>query len=378
MTGAYTVHLNMQQFLWDGIKRDRLVWVGDLHPEIMTINSVFGAQPIVPASLDLIRDATPLPAYMNGISSYSMWWILIQRDWYLYQGDLEYLREQAPYLKSLLALLMSKTSGGRERLDGWRFLDWSTEGKEGAVEAGLQAMMVLALDAGADLSDILEDRATAQACRKLVASLKRHVPDAKGNKQATALQALAGMLPARRAAEVLSAGGVQGFSTFYGYYILRAKALAGDYSGAMRDIREYWGGMLDLGATTFWEDFDIGWMENAGRIDELVPPGKKDVHASYGSHAFKKLRMSLAHGWASGPTSWLTQYVLGINVIEPGARAVRIAPHLGDLEFAEGTFPTPHGVIKVKHIKSADGEVVSDIHAPEGIRIVLEGARRRD
>ena len=25
MTGAYTVHLNMQDYLWDGIKRDRLV-----------------------------------------------------------------------------------------------------------------------------------------------------------------------------------------------------------------------------------------------------------------------------------------------------------------------------------------------------------------
>jgi alpha-L-rhamnosidase len=27
MTGAYTVHLNMQDYLWDGIKRDRLVWM---------------------------------------------------------------------------------------------------------------------------------------------------------------------------------------------------------------------------------------------------------------------------------------------------------------------------------------------------------------
>ena len=40
ITGAYTVHLNMQEFLWDGIKRDRVVWLGDMHPELMTI-SVF-------------------------------------------------------------------------------------------------------------------------------------------------------------------------------------------------------------------------------------------------------------------------------------------------------------------------------------------------
>ncbi len=41
-TGAYTVHLNMQDYLWDGIKRDRLVWVGDLHPEVATVMAVFG------------------------------------------------------------------------------------------------------------------------------------------------------------------------------------------------------------------------------------------------------------------------------------------------------------------------------------------------
>ncbi|MDR2816497.1 MAG: hypothetical protein LBB62_07330 [Proteiniphilum sp.] len=32
ITGAYTTHLNMQEYFWDGIKRDRLVWLGDFHP----------------------------------------------------------------------------------------------------------------------------------------------------------------------------------------------------------------------------------------------------------------------------------------------------------------------------------------------------------
>jgi len=47
-TGAYTVHLNMQDYLWDGIKRDRLVWLGDMHPEVSVINAVFGANEVVP------------------------------------------------------------------------------------------------------------------------------------------------------------------------------------------------------------------------------------------------------------------------------------------------------------------------------------------
>ena len=65
-TGARTVHLCMQTHLWDGIKRDRLVWVGDSYPEIMSILSVFGYNEVVPASLDLLRDTTPLPGWMNG------------------------------------------------------------------------------------------------------------------------------------------------------------------------------------------------------------------------------------------------------------------------------------------------------------------------
>ena len=54
----------------------------------MTVSTVFGYNEVVPKSLDLIRDITPLPSWMNGISSYSIWWLLIQRDWYYYQGNL--------------------------------------------------------------------------------------------------------------------------------------------------------------------------------------------------------------------------------------------------------------------------------------------------
>ena len=81
---------------------------------------------------------------------------------------------------------------------------------------------------------------------------------------------------------------------------------------------QYWGGMLDFGATTFWEDFDLAWTKNAGRIDELVSAGKKDLHADFGDHCYIGLRHSLCHGWAGGPTAWLTEHVLGIRPLEPG------------------------------------------------------------
>jgi hypothetical protein len=80
MTGAYTVHLNMQEYLWDGIKRDRAVWLGDMHPEVQTIMSVFGQNDVVPRSLDLAVSQYPLPRWLNGISSYSLWYLIIHHD----------------------------------------------------------------------------------------------------------------------------------------------------------------------------------------------------------------------------------------------------------------------------------------------------------
>ena len=372
MTGAYTVHLNMQEYIWDGVKRDRLVWIGDLHPELMTVNTVFGYNEVIPKSLDLIRDTTPVPNWMNGISSYSIWWLLIHKDWYLYQGNLDYLKEQKEYMTTLFNHLITKIDDkGKEMLDGTRFLDWPSSPNVKGVDAGLQALMVMAMDAGYEMALAMGDKELADRCAKASKKLKKYIPDHNQSKQGAALMALAGLMKAEKAdKEVLSVGGAQGFSTFYGYYMLEAMAKAGNYQGAMDIICEYWGAMLDLGATTFWEDFHIDWAKNAARIDELVPEGKIDVHSAYGDYCYKGFRHSLCHGWASGPTSWLSRYVLGVQVLEPGCKKVKIEPHLGNLKWVEGSFPTPMGVIKIKHTKGTDGVIVSDIDAPEGVEII--------
>ena len=372
MTGAYTVHLNMQEFIWDGVKRDRLVWIGDLHPELMTVNTVFGYNEVIPKSLDLIRDTTPLPNWMNGISSYSIWWLLIHKDWYLYQGNLDYLKQQKAYMTALLDHLMTKIdANGKETLDGTRFLDWPSSPNVKGVDAGLQALMVMAMDAGQEMALAMGDKELASRCAKASKKLKKYTPDHNQSKQGAALMALAGLMKAEKAdKEVLSVGGAKNFSTFYGYYMLEAMAKAGNYQGAMDIISEYWGAMLDLGATTVWEDFNIDWMENAARIDELVPEGKVDVHSSYGGYCYVGFRHSFCHGWASGPTAWLSRYVLGVQVLEPGCRKVKIEPHLGNLNRVEGSFPTPYGVIRIKHEKQANGKVLSDIQVPEGVELV--------
>jgi hypothetical protein len=371
ITGAYTVHLNMQDYLWDGIKRDRLVWVGDMHPETSTISTVFGNNEVVPKSLDLSRDITPLPKWMNGISSYSMWWVIIHRDWYYNHGDLTYLKQQKAYLSQLLPLICAKIDSNNSEILDARFLDWPSSENPKGIHAGLQALMVLSLTAGADLCKILKDPATEKLCMETVRRLKQNVPDINNSKQAAALLTLAGMVsPETANNDVIGIGGAENFSTFYGYYMLKAKAMAGDYKGSLDNIRQYWGAMLNLGATTFWEDFNLKWLPNAARIDELVPPEKIDIHGNYGAYCYKGFRHSLCHGWASGPTPWLTEYVLGVQVIAPGCRVVKISPHLGDLQFVEGTFPTPYGIIKIKHTKMANGKVTSQISAPKEVKII--------
>ncbi len=370
-TGAYTVHLNMQEYLWDGIKRDRLVWLGDVHPEVMTINNVFGDQDVVRKSLDFGRDTTPLPGWMNGMSSYSLWWIITHRDFYLYNGDLEYLKEQHGYLSELIKQITSKIdSNGKEKLDGGRFLDWPTSENPEVIHSGLQALMLITMEAGKDISVWLNDKLLEDKCSEAIKLLNSHKPPSHNNKQAASLLSLAGMMPTEQASKVILKNGADDFATFYGYYMLEALAKDGKYSEGIDVITDYWGAMLDLGATTFWENFNYNERFNAVAIDQLPDESKFNIHSDGGDYCYIGLRASLCHGWASGPTSWLTNHVLGIQVIEPGCKVLRISPNLGDLNFVEGSFPTPFGIVKVKHIKQADGSVVSDIDAPEGIRLI--------
>tara|TARA_R110000868_G_scaffold320796_3_gene581741 strand:+ start:9233 stop:10987 length:1755 start_codon:yes stop_codon:yes gene_type:complete len=371
LTGAYTVQLNMQNFLWDGIKRDRLVWVGDMHPEVMTINTVFGKHEIVNKSLDLARDQHPLPQWMNGISSYSMWWLLIHKNLYDYHGDLSYLKEQENYMIGLLDQLSTFIDkDNKEILNGHRFLDWPTSEKPEAIHAGLQAMMFMTFEAGSEMMAILGRNDLKSKYQKIATQLKKHRPKDNTTKQAAALMAIANLQDAEKISkEILTKDGVQRMSTFYGYYILEAMAKANDFNGGLKVIRDYWGGMLDLGATTFWEDFDVLDVANSGRIDELIPSSNTDIHGDFGEYCYVGYRHSLCHGWASGPTSWLSQHVLGINVLEGGEK-VKIAPHLGDLDWVKGSFPTKYGVLKVSHIKNADGTIKTEIEAPEGLSII--------
>ncbi len=366
-TAAYTVHLNMQKYLWDGIKRDRLVWAGDMNTEVAAILSVFGENEVVPKSLDFVRDITPADGFMNGMPEYTLWWVLCQHAWYMGSGNYEYLATQKDYIKELITHYLGYVAeDGSEALPGGRFFDWPTNDYPDAKHAGVQGLFRYALCAAGDILKTLGESDTAYDCYRVADKMLSHRPSYGNWKQPAALMVMGGLADPKKAFdECISVGGAKGLSTFLGYYTLTASAKAGEHETALNILRDYWGGMLKMGATTFWEDFDINWMENSAPITELVPDGKRDIHGDFGAFCYTGLRHSLCHGWASGPAPYLAENVLGVTPLSPGFAKVSIKPNLSGLEWIKGAYPTPHGIIEIE----ADKNGVK-YNVPDGTEVV--------
>lgn len=369
-TAAYTCHLNMQKQLWDGIKRDRLLWVGDMHPEMLTIRTVFGACGVMEDAIRFARETTPLPAWMNTFATYSLWWLCMVWDWYEYSGDPAFLGEHSEYALDLAKQVMGYVDeDGSYRLPGC-FVDWPTCGKPESID-GTRALLVLALTAAGNIAMVAGEDKVATACREACANLAKAPTCHHGAKQVAALLSLAGLAEETAMADTILEGGAKGLSTFMSYYILKAAAKK-SVPAALKLLEEYYGGMLDMGATTFWEDFNIDWLGNASPIDDFVPEDRADIHGDNGAFCYQGFRHSLCHGWSSAPTAFLAEEVLGIHIAEPGCRTIRLTPCLGDLEWAEGTYPTPYGVMSVSCRRREDGGVAVSYEAPDGVTVVCE------
>jgi alpha-L-rhamnosidase len=105
---------------------------------------------------------------------------------------------------------------------------------------------------------------------------------------------------------------------------------------AVELIRTRWGGMLDRGATTFWEQWDGA---AGGRCS----------------------------GAAAVPVQVLAQQVLGVIPVEIGWKRVRVSPLVGDLEFARGTVGSPMGPIRVEWEKVGEDQLAVRVELPEGV-----------
>ena len=289
-------------YIWDGIKRDRLVWIGDMHPEMLALTSLYGRVAEVERSMKFVKDQTPLPGWMNTIPMYSMWWVIIVADYAKRTGSYGFAEKQLGYIEKLLAQFDKYVKENGELDYPSYFVDWPTSGSPDEKDGVRAINIIMAKNAIELIRHFGKDTTLAE--KHLNKLLKIEIAPKK-SKQVLGLKYFATGLDEEDKIK-LAEGGAKGMSTFMSYYILKAVA-SFDKTKALEMMKEYYGAMLSVGATSFWEDFDIEWIKGAGRIDQFPKPGEKDIHCDFGGYCYKGYRHSFCHGWSSGVIAFIKE-----------------------------------------------------------------------
>lgn len=389
-TAAYTLKLCLKNgYVWDGIKRDRLVWIGDIYPETKTSFCLYPDVPEIKNSLIFCRDQTAEGVWMNGIPNYSAWWIYNLYEYYMRTSDEEFVKENLGFVKRIVKDFAPFVGEDGTTNLPFDFIDWGSHyvEKEDFVDfdedslkdshdidkkydelAGTNYLLRIVMDKAAYLLDKFgEDSSLA---KEIENRLKRKTHKVRRYKQIAALAVLAGE-ETQENLDVMLNGGAEGLTTFLNYFIFKAMAKMNKFDEAEAMIREYYGKMLDLGATTFWEDFDVEWFENANRIDEMPQSGKTDPHGDKGRFCYTGYRHSFCHGWASGVLAYMTEYIAGIRPVDGKPDEYEFAPHLGSLNFIKAVYPTLKGNIVAEIKKAPDGSYIKNLTAPNGIKVTI-------
>ncbi|MGO8672829.1 MAG: alpha-L-rhamnosidase C-terminal domain-containing protein [Capsulimonadaceae bacterium] len=382
-TGAYTAHLCMQDDIWDAPKRDRARWSGDLHVSGAVIDDAFLDKFLMEQTLQRLHDNDTGAGYINNISGYSCAWICTLADFHRHVGDYAFLAKQHDALISLLTTLhgdIDQHGLFANQNHGWCFVDWSPDLEVQSTDscAATHMFLIRAVREGAFLLREVGDTDNAskedQWADALTAAARSLLVDKAANTygarlQVNAMAVYSGVSTAQQSASIYHQildpdspawdhTGVPLYnprviSPYYANYVLRALSASGHTEDGLRVLRTYWGGMLDEGATTFWEAYDPRWP-------------KVHYHTYLQADHTAGTSISLCHGWSSGPTAWLTDYVLGVRPTSGGFKTVDIAPDLGDLSWAEGDVPTPHGPIHVRADKKS-GRLICQVTLPAGV-----------
>lgn len=353
-TAAYTAHLCMQDGVLDGPKRDRGWWAGDLAITGPVIENLFGDSFLL--NQTLARLIPPSGEDVNGIPDYTALWIVTLADLYRHSGNMNALEEErAPLLQLLHQMDNEIGSSGRfvNPNHRWLFVDWSPSlfGYTNEAEEGTELEFVIAYREGASLLKHLGEftvaRQYSERAKALAAQARNQFLDADGvfgdRWQLNALAVVSGVAAPRDYSAIWSHvfRGIgsddtqtQAITPFFNEILLEAMARMGHRRAALQWMREYWGGMLANGATSFWEAYDLRWP-------------KEHLHRNLQVGASRGYFVSLAHGWSSGPATWLIEQVLGIKATRPGFRTVEVRPELVGLKWAQGSVHTPRGLIRV-------------------------------
>lgn len=358
--GAYTVRLNLDPQATGSILRpdrgDRYPWMGDTRVSHHTLFDVFGDYDLARADFNYFVTRGAKNISINGIPGYTLDWVIAMDDYYLYSGDLSIARYHLPDIKSILTSL--DTTGTPP---GWLFTDWEP-GLNGTSKRSVLAFhckYLQAANAGIALAralgnhhDVVDFSNRRDAMLRFLKQDPRW-PTRLPRHSITDL-ILAGY--ANRYPKSMLSGSA---TPYFTYFIVQALSDVGQDQRALNTIRKTWVKMVKLGATTTWEFFQTPW----GKVysGKRQPP---EIASMIND------TISLCHPWSSGATAWLSDHVLGITPLTHGFKTCLIQPFFGDLKFAHGSVPTPHGQIHVSWHRVGE-RLELTFSAPKGVSIHL-------
>jgi len=375
--GWYTARLCAHETYEDCPYYEQLQYVGDTRIQALVTYFASG-DPRLPANAIRQIGASRLPEGLTYsrypshlyqvIPGFSLLWVLMLDDYYLYTGDLELVRENAAGIYAVLRFFepYQTTNGFIANLPYWNFHDWKFD--RGGIPPASNENDTLttllykgALDAGARLFAALGDKDEAHRFRERARfvteainlhawseteglytdgiqtkSLSRHV-----NIYAVLFDVADEQRSKRIAPRLFNDPKLRDVTLYFAFYQHQAADKLGQPQHIIDDMAR-WKAMLDLGTSTWWE----------------TPDGPR----------------SECHAWSAAPTHELMQQILGVRPTQPGFSTVQIRPFPAQLDWAKGIVPTPRGDIRVSWKRQPQFElqvtlptgVAADITLPDG------------
>ncbi len=372
-TAAYTFHLNCREFFLDGIKRDHWVWSGDAYQCLFVNRYLFFDRAIEQRTLLALAGKRPFAQHINTIMDYTFLWFISLYEHYITFGDKDFLSRTAPQMEEIMGYCLSRedSDGFMRGHDGdWVFIDWADMDKTGAL-CGEQILWARALECYAYLKETLGEPVPEllNKARGLQVKIVEKYYDRdlgafidsweSGKKNITRHSNILAylFLPCGRELKsaiykkvILNDAVPQITTPYFKFYENQVHCMEGNTAMLDASIRDYYGAMLSLGATTFYEEFDT----------ERTGPER---FAMYG-RPFEK---SLCHAWSASPVYLLGAYRLGVRNTGIAYETFEVRPDLGGMKAVSGKVPVPGGCVSVE-IDNEHVRVLSDI--PGGVLFV--------
>lgn len=376
----------------DGAKRDRLIWPGDIAISASSIFVSTNDMETIAVSIDemfYLQNTTtgqlpyagtfPFSAVYS--PTYHLYSLIDAAYYHTYTGDLAYLQGKWDAWKLAMNFSLGFVDEESGLFNATNRADWLRSGMGGFnIEAN--AILYYTLNQGLSLAAALNDTSVIEQYTSVAAGIKTAANAQLWNATAGLFRdnetvvdfypqdgnswaivsnltdspekntAISSALTARWTPYGPPAVEAQdAVSPFISGFELHAHILANNVTAALDLLRLEWGFMLDDPRMT-----------NSTFIEGYSADGELH-YAPYTNDP----RVSHAHGWATGPTSVLSFYIAGIQLLGGAGRTWLVAPRPGGLTSVDAGYETPLGVFSAATNASAEVGVTGvDFSAPVG------------